>query len=136
MARYDYKSPRRVNWVSILVILVLLGGAYAGWKFAPQYWQSYKVDEILSEYKNVAAELSDLNPAYRPEREQKIVNDLYLRVQALGITDTPDQPLEVGFGPNYSHLYVKYQKVVSHPFGKKTRMNFHRKANIPRSRGL
>lgn len=136
MSRYNYKSPRRVNWVTILVLLILLGGGYAGWKFGPPYWQGYEVDEILSEYKNVAADLVDLNPTYRPDREQKIVADVYTRVSALGIKDTEEQPLEVGFGPNYAYLYVKYQVVVAHPFGKKTKMNFNRKASIPRGKAL
>jgi hypothetical protein len=109
---------------------------YAGWKFGPAYWKGYKVDEVLSEYRNRAADLPLLNPDHQTAEAIKIKGDVYRRLQEMGIVDTEEQPLEVDFGPNYSYLYARYQIIVKHPFGKTTTMKFLRKQSIPKARGL
>jgi hypothetical protein len=134
--RYNYKAPRRLNWVSVLIILGLLAMAYAGWKFGPAYWKGYKVDEVLSDYRNRASDLPGLSPQFQSAEADRIKGEVYQRLQELGIGDTEEQPLEVDFGPNFSYLYARYQIIVKHPFGKTTTMKFLRKQSIPKARNL
>ncbi len=133
---YNYKKPRTINWVSVLLVTALLAAGYCGWKFVPPYWKGIKVDSILSDVKNEASDLPLLSTEQRWSYEQKIKQRVYNEIRGLGIEDTHGQPIEVGFDPNYAYIYARYDIIVHHPFGKTTRMKFNRKVGIPSNKHL
>jgi len=47
-----YKQPSKLNAVSGFLLLVLVAGSYSAIKFAPPYWRSYKVKEVLDQIAN------------------------------------------------------------------------------------
>ncbi len=137
MTSYNYKKPRSFNLVSMFLLLLVAAGVYGAWKFGPPYWKRYKVDEILNEQKNVAGELQYMNSSSRVAIENKVLGEVYRRIKDdVGIEDTEEQPLQVGFANDYSYLWVKYQIVVKHPFGKRTKLDVERRATVPKTRGL
>jgi hypothetical protein len=136
MTVYKYKKPRSFNLVTVFLILGLLAIAYGAWKFIPPYWKGYKVDSVLAEAKLEASDLPLLSDEQRRNQELKISQRVYVQLRDLGVGDTQGQPVEVGFGPNYSYIYARYDIIVHHPFGKTTRMKFRRKVSIPSNKHL
>jgi hypothetical protein len=136
MTGYNYKKPRSINLVSVSLLLLVLAAAYAGWKFVPPWWKGIKVDGVLSDAKNDASDLQLMSENQRWEYEQKIRHRVYNELRELGLEDTQGQPVEVGFGPNYTYIYARYDIIVHHPFGKTTRMKFKRQVDIPTTKHL
>ncbi len=112
---YDYRKPRRLNFVSVFMLLLVAGGIYAGAKFGPVYWKARKVDEALDELKLPAAQFHRQREETRGAEADKIIARAVARIYEMGIEDTPDQPLQVWFAPDYSSLNARYQVIVTHP---------------------
>jgi len=45
----QYKKPRRINVVSVTLLLVLALAVYAGWQWAPLYFKRHEAYRILQE---------------------------------------------------------------------------------------
>jgi hypothetical protein len=132
-----YKSPRRINFVSLFLFLVLIGGAYAGWKFIPPYWQAWKVDEVLREARNEASDISTLDGDRRTSREHEVLDRTRRRILDLGIVDQPDYPIQLEFSPSYDMLYCRYRVIVRHVVGGKTTvLDMNRKVSMPTNKDL
>jgi hypothetical protein len=125
---YDYNSPSRLNWVSLLFGLVIAGGAYGAVKFAPVYWQGKKVDRELDELRLRAVDFARLDDANRRQVSDEIVAKAIAALHDLGIEDQVDQPIQVWFSPDFGELHARYQIVVTHPahLVKPTVMNMER----------
>ncbi len=111
----SYSQPRRVNFVSVFLLLCVLAGGYAAWKFVPVYWQARKVDEALDETVAEAADFSIRNEDVRQKQGEKILNEAVARLHEMGIEDHAEQPLEVWWGDNYDTIHAKYRVIVEHP---------------------
>ena len=129
---YDYKRPRRINVVSVFLLLVAIGAGYAGYKFIPVYWQARKVDQVLEEEKMAAVSFHRLREELRATSADVIVGKAVTRLYEMGIEDQVDQPLQVWFSPDYTELNARYQVVVRHPFEKSTVLTFDRHVSLPR----
>lgn len=138
--RYKYKKPRRINWVSILVIAALLGAGYSGWKFVPVYWKRGQVDGVLQDAKLRASDLHLMNsdPGKQYAEANKILNETVNRIVALGINTIPVEQggngLVVYYDQGYAAIHAKYTVVVKHLLGKTTTFRFDRKQKIPSQR--
>jgi hypothetical protein len=130
---YDYNKPRRLNIVSLLMLLIVLGAGYAGWKFIPVFWQSRKVDQVLDEEKMAAVGFHRLRDELRPAAADAIVAKAVTRIYEMGIEDQPDQPLQVWFDADYAALNARYQVVVRHLLvDKSTVITMDRRVAVPR----
>lgn len=132
---YRFRKPRRINFVSLLLIVGGVLAVYGAVRFAPVYWKRYKVDRALQE----AATRSDSISLMNPETQRKLENDalvyVYKEINDLGINTTPVEQggngLRVYFDPNYARIRAQYTVVVKHPFGKRTVMKFDRSEKVP-----
>jgi hypothetical protein len=130
---YDYKQPRRLNFVSFLLLLILTAGGYLAFKFVPVYWQARKVDEALDEIKMPATRFHRMNDDARRGEADKIIARAHARLIELGIEDHPDQPLQLWFSPEFDHLHARYRVDVHHPVVNKiTAMTMDRDRDIPK----
>lgn len=118
------RRVRRINVVSVLLILVVASGAYFGWKLIPVYYEAQKVDTILAGYRRESAELE----IYKyTKREDALLDRVADDVMELGIDDPA-----VYFSDDYSSLHVDYSKEVRFFFGKSITLDFERSVEIPR----
>jgi hypothetical protein len=103
-----YKQPRRINVVSIALVLALALGAYAAYQFLPLYFRKQEVYRVLEE---TGSAFSGRRGFYvddgraREQLRRKMEND----IRNLGIDD-PDletwveiDGTEARFGAVYSH---------------------------------
>jgi hypothetical protein len=121
--RYNYKNPRRVNLVSVGLVVLLAAAGYAGWKLVPVYWSSYKVDELVGA---TAAQADGIGMGQREARdklEKQLLTALKERIAELGITPE-EHGLQVYFTDGFSALHAEYDIVVEFPFDKRFTRHF------------
>ena len=59
MSRYDPKTPNKINAVSILIFLAVVGGLYAGWWYVPTWWAVRSLHGPMKEVGNSAFRVWD-----------------------------------------------------------------------------
>ena len=116
----------RINWVTILLLLLLAGGAYGVWRFFPVYLTAWDVDSILSDGANRSYRLGQLGGRAREEAEQDLVENLRQQIVALGISD-PAMVVSIEYLGTTVRVQCRYTAVVEHPFiHRTTRLPMHR----------
>jgi len=114
------KGPRRINPISILVVLAIVGAVYAAVKFVPVYLTQSKVESILADAKHKAAQLNEYSS---DDARQKLLDKVAEKILDLD-RGIDEEFLEVYLDDDMSHINADYQIVVEHPFGKTTTLEF------------
>ncbi|MCA9670229.1 MAG: hypothetical protein KC503_31760 [Myxococcales bacterium] len=125
-----YKKPRRINAVSFLLILALIGCGYAGWKFGPPYWRKWGVKRVLSEAANSAFRLRGAL-ANDSQRLDALRDRTRQKVREAGVVD-PSLRIHVTLEQNRVAVSAEYHEIIQHLFIKKlTKLYFHPSASAP-----
>jgi hypothetical protein len=130
---YDYKKPRKLNWVSLLVLAVLGGGVYFGWYYAPVYYQRYKVDRVLGDMGYRSIDLPSLTGDAAVQLESDLLDQARRQIRDLGIATEDETALDVYFDADYSHIVAEYSVTVSPIVGEPKTLTFRRQADIPQA---
>jgi hypothetical protein len=128
--RVKWGAPRRLNAVSITLIVLCLAAAYWLWTFFPAYFNAWTVDHTLKE---TAAAVYRANLLREPERStelrallQKARGEI---VHKAGVTD-PKLKVNLEITGTSAKLTADYKVIVSHPFvSRKSTLEFHRSAS-------
>jgi hypothetical protein len=135
MARYG--GPRRLNAVTVTLLVGAIVGGYWFWRFFPAYFDAWTVDHALREAANAIYKASRLRDPDRSRELKDIVNrcrkDI---VEKAGIKD-PDLEVEIEFDDESAVAMANYKVVVTHPgTTRTTTLHFQRKerANIKQVR--
>jgi hypothetical protein len=122
-----YGQPRRINAVSVTMLLIFLGGGYWCWRFFPVYFDAWSVDHILKEAASQTYQTQHLVEAQRMEQLKSIVDKARLDIiKQVGIHD-PELTVDLNVDGDQALLVADYSVVVTHPwFNKVTRIHFHR----------
>jgi hypothetical protein len=124
------QRPRRINPVSVGVVLLLVGLGYLGYKFVPVYWNARKVDDVLDAARFKA---SEIDPYRGQDLADRLLEQVTDDIVELGVDPTY---LEVYFEGDYTSLHADYTVFVHLPFGKTVTLEFARKVDIPPGRGI
>jgi hypothetical protein len=131
---YEYKKPRRLNLVTLVLLLAGVAGVYLGVKFIPVWWQGREVDEQLDGFAVQAVQFARYAEELRAKDGEKIVVDAIAALHRMGIEDQVDQPLQVWFSPDWSELHARYEVIVQHNLAdlvKPTVLHMHRVRKVP-----
>lgn len=135
MARYG--APRRLNVVTLTMLVLALGAGYWFWRFFPAYFDSWTVDHALREAANAIYKASRLRDPDRSRELKDIVNRCRKEiVEKAGIKD-PELEVEIEFDDENAFAMANYKVVVTHPgTTRTTTLHFKRKerANIKQVR--
>jgi hypothetical protein len=128
-----YGAPRRINAVSITLLLLALGAAYWFWRFFPVYFDAWSVDHILKESASATYQTQHLVDSQRMEQLKLIADTARNKIwKNVGIVD-PELTVNLNVDGDKATMTADYNVVVTHPwFGKTTKMRLHREqsANI------
>jgi hypothetical protein len=128
-----YKTPRRLNSVSIAMILLLAAAGYWMWVFFPVYWDAWTIDHQLRE---AAALCYRINRYAEPGRSielRKLLKKVQGDAISLAHITDPDFDVTLEIEGDNLFLHAIYKVVVRHPVGNfVTTMSMNRteKANI------
>lgn len=53
------RAERGVTWISFLLLLIVVGGGYLGWVWAPIYFEHYEIKQVVRDYMNQAIKQRD-----------------------------------------------------------------------------
>jgi hypothetical protein len=128
-----YKTPRRLNSVSIAMMILFAAAGYWMWVFFPVYWDAWTVDHQLRE---AAALCYKINRYAEPGRSIEL-RKLLKKVQgdAINLAHITDPDFDVTLEIEGDNLFLHaiYKVVVRHPVGNfvtNLTMNRTEKANI------
>jgi hypothetical protein len=109
-----YKQPRRINIVSVTLVLALALGAYAAYQFLPQYFRSQEVYRVLEETSSAFAGKRNYyleDPKAREALRRKMEADIRNR----GVID-PDLETWVELDRHEARFGAVYSEWVEWPF--------------------
>lgn len=127
MQQVQYKAPKRLNWVSGLMLLGVAAGAYWMWLFFPHYFDAWSVDHILQAGATSVYRANKLAEPQRTQEFQVIVDDARNKiVKQVGIRD-PELTVNLNIEEQDATMTADYHITVSHPMvDYRSHLHFHR----------
>jgi len=116
----SYKKPRKINIVSLALLLAFLSGAYLVIQYGPAYWRQYKVKEILDEVANKCRG----NRVFDDDKINNLEEKAEKKIHAMGVEDGGLR-VRIDISSREAHVSATYREVVHHWLVKKvSTMNF------------
>jgi hypothetical protein len=134
MAEYG-QAPRRLNAVSVTLLLIALGAGYGLWRFFPAYFDSWTVEHTLKDAANQTYAVARIAEPGRSKQLKVIADKARADIVRLGHVEDPDLEVNLDLDGNDVAVSADYTVVVTHPYiNKTTTLHFHKreKANVKR----
>jgi hypothetical protein len=120
-------GPRgEVSWVTLLLLTIVVGGAYLGWAWAPAYVRNFQAKQIVHDF---------MNRAVKDRADDRLVSELCDKLQSVDTVlrrgeggELSEEPaIDVSVGdvtweadragdPPTLHVAFTYDAVVDYPF--------------------
>jgi len=105
-----YKQPRKLNWVVVVLLLVLVAGAYLAWVYLPVSIRKSEVMRVLDETSSEFTGQSSRMIA-EPKLVEQLQRSMSANIQLVGVNDPKaeywidiDSEDQLRFGALYSEL--------------------------------
>jgi|SRR5579871_3135292 len=122
-------GPRRINFVTLLLLVAAASGGYWMWKFFPHYYRSWQVDNALAD---AAAHVYQLAQLAEPNRSQAVAElreQTRAKVVSLGVDD-PEMGLRIEIVDKNAIATCDWTVVVRHALvDKQSVLRFHKTAS-------
>lgn len=128
-----YKQPRRLNFVSFLLALVLVAAGYSGYQFGPHYYHKWKAKGILSDAANKTYPKRMMDGWELQTFLSELQTKTEKRLKQVGIED-PKLDVKITVRAKEIEAQANYVVIINHPFVKKsTTLYFRPKSTISTS---
>src|SRR5258708_7962709 len=110
-----YGQPRRLNSVTVVLLLGVMGAGYWLWRFFPAYFDGWTVDHILKES---AAAVYRANRLVEPQRTQTLrdlVDKARADIQSKASVSDPELVVNVDIDGDLATLSADYHVPITHP---------------------
>ncbi|MSP63910.1 MAG: hypothetical protein EXR72_26910 [Myxococcales bacterium] len=119
-------GPRRLNWVTFVMLLGCAAGGYWCWKFLPHHYNAWQVDHVLQEA--VARCYGVVHRHLPAGGVREVEQDARRNIVAIGIDD-PNVVLHVQINRDKAYAVCDYTVIVRHPYkDKQSVLTMHRTA--------
>ena len=135
MATHYGQGPRRLNAVSVVLVLIALAAGYWLWRFFPVYFDGWTVDHTLKEAASQTYSVAHVAEPGRTKQLKVIVDKAREDIVKLAHVDDPDLTVNLDLDGNDVAVTADYSVVVTHPgTHRTTTLHFHKreKANVKR----
>jgi hypothetical protein len=115
-----YRQPRRLN---IVTLTIMLFGAIAGywmWRFFPVYFDAWTIDHVLKEAATSTYKISRLNEPEKSKELKALVDRTRAEVIKQGNVTDPDLTVNLDLDGNTVVVSAEYNVTVTHPYINKT----------------
>ena len=125
-----YGQPRRLNTVTMFMILLGLAAAYWVWRFFPAYFDGWSVDHVLKEAASKCYRLNRLGEPGRTTQLTALVESTKSEIRKQANVTDPDLEVSLDIEGDKAAVSADYHVVVTHPFGNyTTNVHFHKTEN-------
>jgi hypothetical protein len=135
MATHYGQGPRRLNAVSLFLVLIALAAGYWLWRFFPVYFDGWTVEHTLKDAASQTYRVARIAEPTRTQQLKAIVDKAREDIIKLGHVDDPDLTVNLELDGNDVAVTADYSVVVTHPgINKTTTVHFHKreKASVKR----
>jgi hypothetical protein len=124
-----YGQPRRLNAVSVTLLILGVLAAYWFWRFFPFYFDAWSVDHILREAAAQTYHANRLGDTQRMDQLKQLVDTARKNIiKQVGIHD-PDLLVDLNVDGDKALITADYSVTVTHPgVTYVTHLHFHREA--------
>jgi hypothetical protein len=122
-----YGQPRRLNTVTIIMILMGLAAGYWIWRFFPAYFDGWNVDHLLKESASKTYRLSRLQEPERTKQLTVLVDKTRADIMKQGNVTDPDLSVNLNLEGDDVAVSADYNVVITHPLvTRTTTIHFHK----------
>lgn len=100
----------RINLVSLVIYILLIIGAYAGYAFLPVWWETQEMKNIMGEVAISAGRSSDAD----------MKDKLWSLLQANFKLEIPKERIRIWRKNEHVHIEITYQRRISHFWGRES----------------
>jgi len=123
----SYGQPRRLNAVTITMILLGLAAGYWVWRFFPAYFDGWSVDHLLKEAASKTYRINMLGEPERGKQLKILVDKTREDIIKQGNVTDPDLVVNLDLDGNNVAVSADYNVVITHPgISKTTTLHFHK----------
>lgn len=115
MGRVSYKKPRKLNFVSFVLIVILAVVIYGSIKFGPPYYRKWKAKGPLSNAANAVYPKRNLPEENLQAYFEKLKKEVTAELRTIGITD-PGLQIHISKVGTEVTVTADYQEHITHPF--------------------
>ena len=123
----SYGQSRRFNSVIVVMLLMVLAGAYWVWRFFPAYFDGWSVDHLLKEAASSTYRLNRLGEPERTKQLKALVDKTRADIiKQANVTD-PDLTVNLDIDGDNVAVSADYRVEVTHVLTSKTStLHFHK----------
>ena len=120
-------GPRKLNAVTVVMILMALAAGYWVWRFFPVYFDGFTVDHLLKEAASRTYRLNMLNEPERTKQLKALVDKTRADIHKQANVSDPDLLVDLNIDGNNVAVSADYNVIVTHPLVRyTTTLHFHK----------
>ena len=108
-------GPRRINAVTVIMILWRAAAGYWVWRFFPAYFDGWTVDHLLKEAASSTYQLNRLNEPERTKQLKALVDKTRADIIKQGNVTDPDLVVNLDIDGDNVAVSADYSVVITHP---------------------
>lgn len=122
-----YGTPRRLNSVTMFMILLGLAAGYWIWRFFPAYFDGWSVDHLLKEAASKTYRLNRLQEPGRTKKLKELVDQTRADIIKQGNVTDPDLSVNLDIEGDKVAVSADYNVIVTHALTTHTTtVHFHK----------
>jgi hypothetical protein len=116
----QYAQPRRLNSVTVVLLLLAAAGGYWMWRFFPVYFDAWTVDHVLKELATAMYRANRLNEPERSKTMRELLDKGRSDIIAKANVTDPELRLDLEVQESTAEVTAQYTVVVTHPLVNRT----------------
>ncbi len=122
-----YGQPRRLNSVTIVMLLGGLAAGYWLWRYFPVYFDGWTVDHILKETASSTYKLARMGEPQRTTSLKALLDKARNDIITQANVHDPELDVHLDLDGDIATVSADYTVTITHPlFDKQSKLHFHR----------
>jgi hypothetical protein len=113
----NYRQPRKLNSVSVVMLVLFAAAGYWMWVFFPVYWDAWTVDHQLREAASSCYRINKIAEPNRSQELRKVLKKVQEDSIRLAHIRDPDFDVTLDIEGDTLFIHATYKVTVKHPVG-------------------
>ncbi len=123
----SYGQPRRINSVTVVMLLGGLAAGYWLWRYFPAYFDGWTVDHILKETASATYKLARMGEPQRTTSLKALLDKARNDIIAKANVHDPELDVHLDLDGDIATVSADYSVTITHPLlDKRSTLHFHK----------